>query len=281
MLRRRSPCSMVARMSDALHSAGPGRVEIAQRLVTLGGEIAAGRRGGATVFVERRRERRARGAAARGRRGVRGQRTRSSSRAAWNAARSSPGSEDERPRGRSSCSRRVVPLAATLRPALELFSLVLAQSAKARQVVAQIAEQRGQIDPGLLLPQLLQLAAQERPVVCLVDCAPDAQAGWWEDLLTLFASEIAGPVRVLLVVGVEAARAGRRRAARAVRRADARAARAGRVVAARADRVRGRRCVDRARREAGGRGAVRAQRRAQRPGGAAVGGVAGRGRRRA
>ena len=33
MLRRRPPCSMVALMSDALHSAGPGRVEPARWLV--------------------------------------------------------------------------------------------------------------------------------------------------------------------------------------------------------------------------------------------------------
>ena len=70
--------------------------------------------------------------------------------------------------------------------------------------MSQLADRNGQVDPGLLLPQLLQLAAQERPVVCLVDCAEDAEAGWWEDLLTLFAAAIAGPVPVLLVVGIEA-----------------------------------------------------------------------------
>jgi hypothetical protein len=45
----------------------------------------------------------------------------------------------------------VVPLAEALLRVLKLFSLVLT------------------------------------PVVCLVDCAEDAEAGWWVDLLTLFA----------------------------------------------------------------------------------------------
>jgi tetratricopeptide (TPR) repeat protein len=114
--------------------------------------------------------------------------------------------EEDGARGASALQllQTVVPLAETLLPALKLFSLVLTQSAKAWQIVSQIRDRSGQIDPGLLLPQLLQLAAQERPVVCLVDCAEDAEAGWWEDLLTLFAGEIAGPVPVLLVVGIEA-----------------------------------------------------------------------------
>jgi tetratricopeptide (TPR) repeat protein len=112
--------------------------------------------------------------------------------------------EDARVASALQLLQTVMPLAETLLPVLKLFSLVLTQSAKAWQIVSQIRERSGQIDPGLLLPQLLQLAAQERPVVCLVDCGEDAEAGWWEDLLTLFAGEIAGPVPVLLVVGVEA-----------------------------------------------------------------------------
>jgi tetratricopeptide (TPR) repeat protein len=101
--------------------------------------------------------------------------------------------------------QRIVPLAEPLLAVLQLFSLLVSQSPRASQLVSRLGERNGQVvDPGLLLPQLLQLAAQDRPVVCLVDCAEDAAAGWWEDLLTLFAGAIAEPVPVLLVVGVEA-----------------------------------------------------------------------------
>jgi hypothetical protein len=177
---------------------------MARRLVALGAEIAAGRRHGATVFVSGDegdgREALLRAVAGELRRGdaivVAGRLERDSFEP-WAA-------EDEGPVTELQRLQRVVPLAEPLLPALQLFSLLLAQSAKASQLVSQLADRNGQIDPGLLLPQLLQLAAQERPLVCLVDCAEDAEAGWWEDLLTLFAGEIAGPVPVLLVVGIEA-----------------------------------------------------------------------------
>jgi tetratricopeptide (TPR) repeat protein len=181
-------------------------VEVARRLVALGAEVASGRRDGTTVFVSGDesdgREALLRAVAAELRRGdpmvVAGR---------FELGNFEPWAEEaDGARGASALQllQTVVPLAETLLPVLKLFSLVLTQSAKAWQIVSQIRSRGGQIDPGLLLPQLLQLAAQERPVVCLVDCAEDAEAGWWEDLLTLFAGEIAGPVPVLLVVGIEA-----------------------------------------------------------------------------
>jgi tetratricopeptide (TPR) repeat protein len=178
---------------------------MARRLVALGAEIAGGGRNGATVFVSGDegdgREALLHAVAAEVRGGdaivVAGH---------FECGNFEPWAEEEDARGAAALQllQTVVPLAETLLPVLKLFSLVLTQSAKAWQIVSQIRERGGQIDPGLLLPQLLQLAAQERPVVCLVDCAEDAEAGWWEDLLTLFAGEISGPVPVLLVVGIEA-----------------------------------------------------------------------------
>ncbi len=189
-------------MRDLLHSAGPGRADAARRLVALAAEIAGGGRDGATVFVSGDesdgREALLRAVAAELRGGdaivVAGR---------FERGDFEPWAEEE-DASALQLLQAVVPLAETLLPVLKLFSLVLAQSAKAWQIVSQIRERSGQIDPGLLLPQLLQLAAQERPIVCLVDCGEDAEAGWWEDLLTLFAGEIAGPVPVLLVVGIEA-----------------------------------------------------------------------------
>ena len=200
MLRRR--------WRDLLQSAGPGRAEHARRLVALGDEVGSGRRNGATVFVSGDesdgREALLRAVAAELRDGdaivVAGRFELGELRAVGEdeaeAARAA--------RARCNCCRPSCRSPRPMLPVLKLFSLVLRQSAKAWQIVSQIRDRNGQIDPGLLLPQLLQLAAQDRPVVCLVDCAEDAAAGWWEDLLTLFAGEIAGPVPVLLVVGVEA-----------------------------------------------------------------------------
>ena len=255
---------------------------MARRLVALGDEIAHGRRGGATVFVSGD-ESDGREALLRAVAAEFGSTDSIVLAGRFERDRFEPWVEEKQEERHAKALQlleTVLPLAATLHPVLELFSLILAQSRKAWQIVSRISEQRGQIDSGSCCPDP-QLAAQERPVVWLVDWRPGcagrlvggpADAVRERDRRT----DSGAPGRRLR------GRARRRRgAARAVRRPDARPARAGAVVAARADRLRRRRGLARERRAAGGRGAVRGQRRAQRAGRATVGGVAGRRRRRA
>jgi hypothetical protein len=190
-------------MPDSLHSAGPGRAELARRAVALQAEIAAGRRNGTTLFLSGDesdgRELLLRALAAEfgrtdalvvaGRLG----RERFES---WAV-------EDESQPAALKLLQSVVGLAEPLLPVLALFSLVITQSRKARQIAARLQDQGARVDPGLLLPQLLQRAASERPVVLVLDCA--AESGWWEELLTLLARESAAAAPILLVVGIEPA----------------------------------------------------------------------------
>ena len=190
-------------MPVSLQTAGPGRAELARRAVALQAEIAAGRRNGTTLFLSGDesdgRELLLRTLAAEfgrtdalvvaGRLG----RERFES---WAV-------EDQGQPAALKLLQSVVSLAEPLRPALALFSLVLTQSRRARQLVARLQDQRARVDPGLLLPQLLQLAANERPVALVLDCA--TESGWWEELLTALARESAGALPILLVIGIEAA----------------------------------------------------------------------------
>ena len=99
--------------------------------------------------------------------------------------------------------KSVTPMAGALSPAVALISLFISHGNATWQLLSRIKERGVQVDPALLLPQILRLSAQDRPVVCIIDYAVDGQTGWWEDLLALFAQEVANDLPVLLVIGLE------------------------------------------------------------------------------
>ena len=254
---------------------------MARRLVALGRRDRRGPAQRGDGVRERRRERRARGAAARGRR-----------RAFGDTDTIVVAGRFERERVRA-LGRRGGPRA------LELLQTVVrarraaasgaraVQSSSSRRAARRGSSWRssptraGRSTPGSCCRSCCSSPRRSGRSSVLVDCAEDAQAGWWEDLLTLFASEIAGPVPVLLVVGVEAAR--RATTSRAGSTPRGRSCAAGWPSVGRSS---GSGTPDLAawvgRAEPPvARGAARGQRRAQCAGRAAVGGVAGRRRGRA
>ncbi|MEA2190929.1 MAG: hypothetical protein QOI73_1050 [Solirubrobacteraceae bacterium] len=193
-----------AAMRERLREAGPGRAEDAERLVALHGEIASGRRPGATVFVggedsDGRTELLKTLAAElrRSRSGLVAGRFEGDSFEPWHGA--------DAPLRKAALEllESVIPIAQALHPAIAMLSTVMSPGKAAWRLVSQIKDRGREIDPALLLPQLLRISAQERPMACIVDFARDAQVGWWEDLLTLFAKEVGDDLPMLLVLGIE------------------------------------------------------------------------------
>jgi tetratricopeptide (TPR) repeat protein len=190
-------------MRDRLHAAGPGRTAAAASLVEMHADIAAGRRAGATVFVggddrDGRREL-LRTVAAK----LRGSRSTVLAGRFEHGEFTDWGAEDPSRSNAYALLKSVVPMAETLSPVVALLSALVTQGTSTLRLVSRIRDRGAQVDPALLLPQLLRLSAQDGPVACIVDVAPDAQTGWWEDLLTLFAREVAADLPVLLVIGLE------------------------------------------------------------------------------
>ncbi|HEX4805737.1 MAG TPA: tetratricopeptide repeat protein [Conexibacter sp.] len=97
----------------------------------------------------------------------------------------------------------VLSLSAPLLPILGLVGQAISASQKAWRFVADLQAHGDRRELPGLLPPLLRAAAEERPLVCLVDDAGDAGSGWWADLLLTFGQEIAAELPLLLVLAID------------------------------------------------------------------------------
>jgi len=111
--------------------------------------------------------------------------------------------EDRRAKKALALLKGAVFLGAPLAPFLGIAKQIILMSDAARQLAASLSGRADRQDPFRLVPRLLRRAAEERPVVCLVDDSDRAEGGWWSDLVTAFAQEIASDLPLLLFLAVE------------------------------------------------------------------------------
>jgi tetratricopeptide (TPR) repeat protein len=116
----------------------------------------------------------------------------------WEAAR-----KDRRAQRALTLLEGAVFLAAPLDPLLGVAKQIILTSEAAWQLASNLSAQGDHQDPFRLVSRLLRRAAEEGPVVCLVDDSHCAQGGWWSDLVATFAQEIASDLSLLLVLAVE------------------------------------------------------------------------------
>jgi hypothetical protein len=86
-------------------------------------------------------------------------------------------------------------------PLLGVVGAVVSVTNAARKVVSATRSSEGH---GLdLVTQILRTAAEEGPLVLLVDDADQVEGSWWSDLLQGFASEIASNLQLFIVMTVD------------------------------------------------------------------------------
>jgi AAA domain-containing protein len=101
---------------------------------------------------------------------------------------------------------QIVSLAEPIVPYAGLVGEVLSKSKAAQQLVQGLFGRADRPNAFELMPRLLREMCEQGPVVCLIDDADRAPAGWWSDLVVLFAQRVASDLPLLLVLAVDGPR---------------------------------------------------------------------------
>jgi tetratricopeptide (TPR) repeat protein len=94
-------------------------------------------------------------------------------------------------------------LAAPCQPLAALAAQIAAASPRVVELLAEVQRGGRREDPFRLIPRMLQALAQERPTVLLAHDADEAGDGWWADLATAFAEEVAAELPLLLCLTLD------------------------------------------------------------------------------
>jgi hypothetical protein len=90
-----------------------------------------------------------------------------------------------------------------IQPVLSIVGQIVSLGGAVGDLAGRMTADGRSENPIGLVPRLLRAAAEERPTVCLIEQADEAEEGWWGDVVSALAQEVSGELPLLLVLSVD------------------------------------------------------------------------------